>query len=76
MILRLVGLVALSVFVVLVLPSPRVEAADDSTHVLPSLTNYDTQNLRWLAHHHPSLYRQLRHCPGLKTGSPNWNGTL
>ena len=52
----------------LVLPSPRVEAADDSTHVLPSLTNYDTQNLRWLAHHHPSLYRQLAALPWVEDG--------
>ena len=59
MILRLFGLVALSVMLVLVIPSPRVEAAGDLTPALPSLTDYDTQNLRWLAQNHPSLYRQI-----------------
>ena len=59
MILRLFGLVALSVMLVLVIPSPRVEAAGDLIPALPSLTDYDTQNLRWLAQNHPSLYRQI-----------------
>ena len=69
MILRLVGLfVALSVVVMLVIPSPRVEAAYDLTPVLPSLANYDTQNLRWLARHHPSLYRQLAALPWVEDG--------
>ena len=52
----------------LVIPSPRVEAAYDLTPVLPSLANYDTQNLRWLAHHHPSLYRQLAALPWVEDG--------
>ena len=38
------------------------------TPVLPSLANYDTQNLRWLAHHHPSLYRQLAALPWVEDG--------
>ena len=58
----------MSVVVMLVIPSPRVEAAYDLTPVLPSLTNYDTQNLRWLAHHHPSLYRQLAALPWVEDG--------
>ena len=52
----------------LVIPSPRVEAGYDLTPVLPSLANYDTQNLRWLAHHHPSLYRQLAALPWVEDG--------
>ena len=52
----------------LVIPSPRVEAAYDLTPVLPSLADYDTQNLRWLAHHHPSLYRQLAALPWVEDG--------
>ena len=58
----------MSVVVMLVIPSPRVEAAYDLTPVLPSLANYDTQNLRWLAHHHPSLYRQLAALPWVEDG--------
>ena len=52
----------------LVISSPKVEAAYDLTPVLPSLADYDTQNLRWLAHHHPSLYRQLAALPWVEDG--------
>ena len=52
----------------LVIPSPRVEAAYDLAPVLPLLADYDTQNLRWLAHHHPSLYRQLVALPWVEDG--------
>ena len=63
-----VTLVSLAIVGMLALPSPSAEAAQDLTPVLPSLTNYDTQNLRWLAHHHPSLYRQLAALPWVEDG--------
>ena len=56
-------------------PPPPATAAPNPTPtliptapVLPSLANYDTQNLRWLAHHHPSLYRQLAALPWVEDG--------
>ena len=62
MILRLFGVVALSVSVMLVIASPKAEAAD-LTPVLRSLSDYNTQYLAWLAYHHPSLYRQIAELP-------------
>ena len=47
----------------LALPSPSAEAAQDLTPALPSLTDHPTQNLTWLAHHHPLLYRQIAELP-------------
>ena len=58
-----VTLVSLSIVGMLALPSQRVEAAEDLTPALPSLTDHPTQNLRWLAHHHPLLYRQIAELP-------------
>ena len=62
MILRLFGIVVLSVSVMLVIASPQAEAAD-LTPVLRSLSDYNTQNLAWLAQNHPSLYRQIAELP-------------
>ena len=62
MILRLFGIVVLSVSVMLVIASPKAEAAD-LTPVLRSLSDYNTQNLAWLAQNHPSLYRQIAELP-------------
>ena len=58
-----VALVSLAIVGMLALPSQRVEAAEDLTPALPSLTDHPTQNLRWLAHHHPLLYRQIAELP-------------
>ena len=62
MILRLFGIVVLSMSVMLVIASPKAEAAD-LTPVLRSLSDYNTQNLAWLAQNHPSLYRQIAELP-------------
>ena len=58
-----VTLVSLAIVGMLALPSPSAEAAQDLTPALPSLTDHPTQNLTWLAHHHPLLYRQIAELP-------------
>ena len=63
-----VTLVSLAIVGMLVLPSPSAEAAQDLTPALPSLTDHPTQNLTWLAHHHPRLYRQLAALPWVEDG--------
>ena len=63
-----VTLVSLAIVGMLALPSQRVEAAEDLTPALPSLTDHPTQNLRWLAHHHPLLYRQIAELPWVEDG--------
>ena len=67
MISRLFGVVVLSVSVMLLIASPKAEAAD-LTPVLRSLSDYNTQNLTWLAQNHPSLYRQLAALPWVEDG--------
>ena len=63
-----VALVSLAIVGTLAIPSQRVEAADDLTPALHSLTDHPTQNLRWLAHNHPSLYSQLAALPWVEDG--------
>ena len=67
MILRLFGVVVLSASVMLLIASPKAEAAD-LTPVLRSLSDYNTQNLAWLAQNHPSLYRQIADLPWVEDG--------
>ena len=63
-----VTLVSLAIVGMLALPSPSAEAAQDLTPALPSLTDHPTQNLTWLAHHHPLLYRQIAELPWVEDG--------
>ena len=66
---RTLALLFGAVVVALFMVTPQAEAADAPA---PSpLQGYDSQNLTWLQHSHPSLYRQVQELPWVVDGLSN-----